>query len=167
MRQTTTSSLHCETPSGKRVHGSLYSLSICGVKCADLKSFSPHTSVNPDTGNKLASRRLPRDVNMTCITMNIHINYPDSLLLSKSIDNCKITIHNEDFFLRFYFFIFRERRREGEREGEKHPCVVASHAPPAGDLACNPGMCPDWDPLVRRPELNQLSHTSQGMKNFF
>ena len=40
-------------------------------------------------------------------------------------------------------FIFRERGREGEREGEKHQCVVASHARPAGDLACNPGMCPD------------------------
>ena len=37
---------------------------------------------------------------------------------------------------------------EGEREGEKHQCVVASHVPPTGDLACNPGMCPDW-------ELNQ------------
>ena len=23
--------------------------------------------------------------------------------------------------------------------------VVASHTPPAGDLACNPGMCPDWE----------------------
>ena len=23
------------------------------------------------------------------------------------------------------------------REGEKHQCVVASHAPPIGDLACN------------------------------
>ena len=33
--------------------------------------------------------------------------------------------------------------REGEREGEKHPCVVASHTPSTGDLACNPGMCPD------------------------
>ena len=33
----------------------------------------------------------------------------------------------------------------GEREGEKHPCVVASHATPAGDLAHNPGMCPDWE----------------------
>ena len=35
--------------------------------------------------------------------------------------------------------------RVGEREGEKHPCVVASHATPAGDLAHNPGMCPDWE----------------------
>ena len=33
---------------------------------------------------------------------------------------------------------------EGEREGEKHQCVVASGAAPTGDLACNPGMCPDW-----------------------
>ena len=23
--------------------------------------------------------------------------------------------------------------------------MVASHVPPTGDLACNPGMCPDWE----------------------
>ena len=40
--------------------------------------------------------------------------------------------------------LFRERGREGEREGEKHQCVVASHTPPTGDLARNPGMCPVW-----------------------
>ena len=35
---------------------------------------------------------------------------------------------------------------EGEKEGEKHQCVVASHMPPAGDnLARSPGMCPDWE----------------------
>ena len=45
----------------------------------------------------------------------------------------------------FYLFIFRERGREGEREQEKHQYVVASHLPPTGDLACNPGMCPDWE----------------------
>ena len=38
-----------------------------------------------------------------------------------------------------------ERGREGEREEEKHQCVVASHTPPTGDLACKPGMCPDWE----------------------
>ena len=37
-----------------------------------------------------------------------------------------------------------------EKKREKHQCVVASHAPPTGDLACNPGMCPDWE-LNRRP----------------
>ena len=45
----------------------------------------------------------------------------------------------------FYVFIFRERESEGEREEEKHHCVVASRAPPAGDLAYNPGMFPDWE----------------------
>ena len=40
-------------------------------------------------------------------------------------------------FLIFYLFIFRERGREGEREGEKHQCVVVSHAPHTGDLAHN------------------------------
>ena len=46
--------------------------------------------------------------------------------------------------------MFRQRGRKGEREGEKHRCMVASCAPPTGDLACNPGMCPDWE-SNRRP----------------
>ena len=68
-----------------------------------------------------------------------------------------------------FFLIFRESRREGEREGEKHQCVLASCEPSTGDLAHNPGMCPDlgiepeisWF-LVPRLVLNPLSHTSQG-----
>ena len=42
-------------------------------------------------------------------------------------------------------FIYLERGWEGEREGEKHQSVAASRVPPTGDLACNPGMCPDWE----------------------
>ena len=49
------------------------------------------------------------------------------------------------FKKRFYLFIFRERAKEGERKGEKHQCVVVSHVPPTRDMACNPGMCPDWE----------------------
>ena len=45
----------------------------------------------------------------------------------------------------FKDFIFSERGGEGEREGEKHQRVVASGAPSNGDLAYNPGMCPDWE----------------------
>ena len=45
-------------------------------------------------------------------------------------------------------FIFRERGREGE-VGEKHRCVVVSCTSLTGDLACNPGMCPDWEPNQR------------------
>ena len=52
------------------------------------------------------------------------------------------------------FTFFLERRREGEREGEKHQCVVAFHALPTGDLAGNLGVCPDW-------ELNWRSSGSQ------
>ena len=66
-----------------------------------------------------------------------------------------------------FIYLFLERGREGEREGEKHQCVVASHVPPTGDLARNPGMCPDWElnwrPLGFRPVLNPLSYTSQGL----
>ena len=73
-------------------------------------------------------------------------------------------------FKRVYLFIFRERGEGKEREGEKRQCMVASGAPPAGDLACNPGMCPDWElncnPLVHRPTLNPLSYTSQGSFTF-
>ena len=43
-----------------------------------------------------------------------------------------------------YLFI-RERGREGEREREKHQCVVASHVSQTGDLAHNPGIYLDWE----------------------
>ena len=36
----------------------------------------------------------------------------------------------------FMYLFFREER--GGRKRQKHQCVVASHAPPTGDLACNP-----------------------------
>ena len=53
-----------------------------------------------------------------------------------------------DLFLKFSDlkkFIFRQRGKEGEREGEKHQCVVASRMPTTKNLAHNPGMCPDWE----------------------
>ena len=54
------------------------------------------------------------------------------------------------FLKRFYLFIFRERGKEGERREEKHDVQekqlsVAFLTPLTGDLACNPGMCPDWE----------------------
>ena len=50
------------------------------------------------------------------------------------------------FWNRFYLF-FRERGREGERGREVYVylCVGASCVPPTGDLAHNPGICPNWE----------------------
>ena len=53
------------------------------------------------------------------------------------------------------------KRGEG-REKERDISVreihgsVASHTPPAGDLACNPGMCPDGESNLR-PFSSQAS----------
>ena len=62
-------------------------------------------------------------------------------------NHLKVHVMMCGFFGVFFLdlFIFRERGREGEREGEKHQCVVASHLSPTGHLARNPGMCPDWE----------------------
>ena len=44
-------------------------------------------------------------------------------------------------------------------------CLVAFHMPPTGDLAPNPGMCPDWEsnwqPFCLQAVLNPLTHPSQ------
>ena len=75
------------------------------------------------------------------------------------------------FFFKQILFIFRERGREGEREGEKHQCVVASHTPPEGTWpatqACVLNGNRTSDPLGCRQALNPPSHTSQGHKHIF
>ena len=48
----------------------------------------------------------------------------------------------EKHFLKILFIYFLEEGDGRDKEKEKHQCVVASHAHPSGDLACNPGMCP-------------------------
>ena len=50
------------------------------------------------------------------------------------------------FFFNDFIYLFLENgEKEGKREGKKHRCVVASHRTPAGGLAPNPGMSPDWE----------------------
>ena len=49
------------------------------------------------------------------------------------------------------------------REWGKGTSVCASGMPPAGDLACNPGIRPDWE---LNQQLNALSHTGQGSTHF-
>ena len=49
--------------------------------------------------------------------------------------------------------------------------MVASHLVPTGDLAYNPGMCPDWElnwqHFGLHPTLDPLSYTSQGEYRYF
>ena len=76
---------------------------------------------------------------------------------------------------KIYLFIFRERGREGEREGEKHQCVrdinwLPLRCPKLGiwpaTQACALTGNPTSDPLLCRPALNPLSHTSQNSSLF-
>ena len=80
--------------------------------------------------------------------------------------------HFHSYFLkRFYSSVFREKGRVGEREGEKQHYVVALMCPllrtwPATQAHALTGNRTD-NPLVRRPALNPLSHTSQGSTTIF
>ena len=47
---------------------------------------------------------------------------------------------NNLFKIIIYLSIFKKKGREGEREVEKHQCVIAPHTPPTEDLAHNPDM---------------------------
>ena len=74
----------------------------------------------------------------------------------------------KDFIYLFNLFILPQRGREGEREGEKHQCVLASHVPlpllgtwPATQ-ACALAGKRTRNPSVCRPALSALSHISQG-----
>ena len=69
--------------------------------------------------------------------------------------------HSRKIFKRSYLFVFIERGKEGEREGEKHPCVVASHTPTIWDLACNPGMRPDWELNQQPPNLQASTRSTE------
>ena len=66
----------------------------------------------------------------------------------KEIDNFMVKWFFS-FDLRVFFFkilfLFLDRGEGREKEKEKHQYVVASSAPPTGDLAHNAGMCPDWE----------------------
>ena len=83
---------------------------------------------------------------------------------------CAYKIHLDIFFLYFkvffifkdfiYLFLERGKGREKERERNINAWIIhqsgASCTSPPGDLAHNPGMCPNWD-LNLRPFSSQAS----------
>ena len=75
------------------------------------------------------------------------------------------------FKKRFYLFIFRERGREGERRERNISVWLPLVCPLLGTWpttqACAPTGDRTGDPLVHRPVLNPLSHTSQSYTLFF
>ena len=76
----------------------------------------------------------------------INRNYPIWTVKRRNIGSQADTQPTDSrVFLKDFIYLCLERRGEGEREGEKHQCVVASCTPPTGNLAHNPGMCPDWE----------------------
>ena len=69
--------------------------------------------------------------------------------------------------LDFYSFIFRKRGRQEERERNINVCLPLTNSLLGKPLlAHNPGMCLAGNrtgcPLIRRPALNLLSHSTQG-----
>lgn len=89
-------SILCPKPLGCYTVSYLQKTNVLPLKCPDRKSFSPHTSVSPDTHNNLAGRRFPKYVKMAWITMNIDLNYPDSLL--KVQITARLPYIRKDFF---------------------------------------------------------------------
>ena len=73
------------------------------------------------------------------------------------------------YFLRFYLFLERGEEKEKERERNINVWLSLACAPlmkwPATQ-ACALAGNQTGDPLVRRPMLNPLSYTSQGLYMF-
>ena len=70
-------------------------------------------------------------------------------------NTCLQNSHFLYFFKKDFIYLFLDKGKgESERERETYQCVIASHTASTGDLACNPGMCPDQ-------ELNQRLFDSQ------
>ena len=71
------------------------------------------------------------------------------------------------YFLKDFLNLFLER---GGKVGEKHQHVFASHAPPTGDLAHSPGLCPDWElnlqPFGSQPSTQSTEPHQPGLDAF-
>ena len=90
--------------------------------------------------------------------------YSPSLLSWPSLFHYKTCINLLMFFKDFiYLFLERGEGNRG-RERERHQCLITSHTPPTWPATQAHALSGNRtsDPLICRPALNPLSHTSQG-----
>ena len=71
------------------------------------------------------------------------------------------------YFLRLLIYLFLDRGEGREKEKKRNITVWLPLAYPApGNLACNSGVCPDWEsnqePFGWQAGAQSLRHTSQG-----
>ena len=112
---------------------------VCLVCCCG------HSSPLNVTLSMLASAKLNIWNEGQCIShLEIYHTIQQTILWSYSLSKTTFCL-----FIEFiYLFLEKGEGKEKEREKnidvwEKHPLVAS--VPPAGDLAHNPGMCPDWE----------------------
>ena len=71
----------------------------------------------------------------------------------------------------FKDFIYFQREEKGGKKGERHQCVVTSCVPPTGDLAHNPGVCPDQksnqQPIGSQTSIQSTELHQPGLKRVF
>ena len=98
------------------------------------------------------------------------INDPSSIISDRNKDINHLIFYWLDlgiFFFLDFIYLFLDRREGTEKDKKKSINVWLPLMPLTESLAHNPGQCPDWEstlhPLVLRPGLSTLSHTSQGM----
>ena len=70
-------------------------------------------------------------------------------------------------FFKIFIYLFLERWKGKDKEKDRNINVWLPLACPLlGNLACHPGVCPDWEsnlrPFGSQPTLSPLSYTSQG-----
>ena len=66
---------------------------------------------------------------------------------------------NLGFKKKIFIYLFLERGDKREKERERNISVCTSCIPPTGDLAQDPGMCPDWE-SKEQPFGSQVSTQS-------
>ena len=114
---------------------------------------SPGVNITLTTGEQLTQEEpsqaeQPRQrwqMSEWLVSKSVGVSFPSEPNSGLYCRDKKCLVLSVKVFNDFFIFIFRESGREGERETSMCGLVQTSRAPPTGDLACNTGLCPDWE----------------------